>query len=153
MQRQKFLRPPGVVSEEEFASRCISCGQCAAVCIFYCIEMRPDSLFGPSRPRIYPSKAPCFLCMRCSDSCPTDALTPVQPEQAGMGKGHLNMKQCLEYQEESSIMCWTCYEKCPLKGLAIVLEHGYISTITDKCVGCGVCEYVCPVNAISMLPK
>lgn len=86
--------------------------------------------------------------MKCSDVCPTDALRQVKPENADMGKAVLDAKICLEYQDESSVMCWTCYEKCPLKGRAIVLKHGYISTITDDCVGCGVCEYVCPVKAI-----
>lgn len=114
--------------------------------------MRPDSLFGPDRPRVYASRAPCFLCMKCSDICPTDALAEVRPEQAAMGKGLLNIKACLEYQEENAIMCWTCYEKCPLKGRAIILEHGYMPTIMDECVGCGVCEYVCPVKAITVTP-
>lgn len=90
--------------------------------------------------------------MKCSDVCPTDALIQVTPENAGMGMAVLDTKKCLDYQAESFIMCWTCYEKCPLKGLAIILEHGYISTITKDCVGCGVCEYVCPVKAISTFP-
>lgn len=146
--KQGFVRPPGVLSEKNFRACCIACGQCAEVCIFRCIQMRPDSLFGPERPRVYPRKSPCFLCMKCSDVCPTDALRKVKPEGAGMGKAFLDTKICLDYQAESFIMCWTCYEKCPLKGLGIVLKHGYISTITEDCVGCGVCEYVCPVNAI-----
>lgn len=152
MPRQKFLRPPGVSSAKDFKARCISCGQCAEVCVFSCIRMQSDSLFGGERPRVYAAKSPCFLCMKCSDICPTDALMQVQPSQAGMGKAILNTKQCLEYQEESSVMCSTCYEKCPLKGQAIVMQYGYIATITDACVGCGVCEYVCPVKAISTIP-
>ncbi len=152
MPRQNFLRPPGVTSETDLQARCTACGQCAEVCIFQCIRMMPDSLLGIDRPRIYAAKSPCFLCMKCSDTCPTNALRRVTPHKAGMGKAFLNTAKCLEYQQESSIMCWTCYEKCPLKGQAIVLKYGYISTITDECVGCGVCEYVCPVKAIQTKP-
>ncbi len=148
-----FLRPPGVVSENDLKERCISCGQCAQVCNFDCIEMRPDSLFGSSTPKVFHHKAPCFLCMKCSGICPTGALRDVPMEASGMGMARLNRKICVDYQEESGIMCWTCYERCPMKGTAIVLEGGYIPAIADACVGCGVCAYVCPTRAITVVPQ
>ena len=73
-------------------------------------------------------------------------------EKAGMGMAILDKKTCVDYQKELNIMCWTCYERCPLRGTSIVLENGYRPLITDACVGCGVCEYVCPVKAISVVP-
>lgn len=149
-----FLRPPGVVSEKDFKARCISCGQCAQVCNYFCIEMRPDHLFlGGETPRILQRKSPCFLCMKCTAVCPTDALRDVPMERSGMGMAYLDLKKCVDYQEESGIMCWTCHDKCPLRGTAIVLENGYTPTVKeDACVGCGVCEYVCPVHAIEVIP-
>jgi NAD-dependent dihydropyrimidine dehydrogenase PreA subunit len=90
--------------------------------------------------------------MKCSDICPTGALRPVPAEKAGMGMAYLDIKRCVDYQEENHIMCWTCYERCPLRGTAIVLQNGYRPAVTDKCVGCGVCEYVCPVKAVTVLP-
>jgi NAD-dependent dihydropyrimidine dehydrogenase PreA subunit len=149
----EFLRPPGVASEEDFRKRCIACGQCAAVCNFHCIEMRPDYFWGTAAPRVYQRKSPCFLCMKCGPACPTGALRDVPMEQSGMGMAYLNAKQCVDYQEKAMIMCWTCYERCPMKGTAIILgSGGYIPQVQDACVGCGVCEYVCPVQAITVTP-
>ena len=147
-----YLRPPGVVSEKEFRARCISCGRCAAVCGFRCIAMTPDSFFGVETPKIFHRKAPCFLCMKCGAVCPTQALRSVPMEKAGMGMAVLDKKICVYHQKELTVMCWTCYERCPKRGTAIVLENGYRPLITDACVGCGVCEYVCPVKAISVVP-
>lgn len=147
-----FLRPPGVVSEKDFKSRCVSCGQCAAVCNYQCIEMTPDYPLGPATPKVFQHDSPCFLCMKCSAICPTDALCDVSMEESDMGMAYLNTRICVDYQEENSIMCWTCFEKCPLKGHAIILEFGYIPKITEDCVGCGVCEYVCPTDAITTTP-
>ena len=147
-----FLRPPGVVSEKELKARCTSCGRCVAVCVFKCLELTPDSLFGPDTPKVFQRKAPCFLCMKCSDICPTGALHKVPLEGARMGMAFLDQKKCVDYQEQNHVMCWTCYERCPMKAKAIVLQNGYTPTVTMDCVGCGVCEYVCPVKAITVAP-
>ena len=148
-----FLRPPGVVSEKEFRARCISCGRCVAACVFHCIAMTPDSLFGVETPKVFHRKAPCYLCMKCGPACPTDALHSVPMEKAGMGMAVLDRKSCVDYQKELNLMCWTCYERCPMRGTAIVLANGYRPVIMDTCVGCGVCEYVCPVGAIRVVPS
>lgn len=114
--------------------------------------MKPDSFFGAGTPKIFHHRAPCFLCMKCGPACPTNALRDVPVEHAGMGMAVMNRRRCLDYQAESKLMCWTCYERCPRRGTAIVLEKGYQPVIRDACVGCGVCEYVCPVKAISVTP-
>ncbi|MDR1686611.1 MAG: 4Fe-4S dicluster domain-containing protein [Desulfovibrio sp.] len=149
-----FLRPPGVLSEKDFKARCISCGRCAQVCNYACIELTPDYfLFGGDTPKIFQNRSPCFLCMRCSAVCPTAALRDVAATDAGMGTAVLDRKRCVDYQTESGIMCWTCYERCPLKGTAIYLRNGYIPAVRAKdCAGCGVCEYVCPIDAIKVTP-
>jgi NAD-dependent dihydropyrimidine dehydrogenase PreA subunit len=114
--------------------------------------MTPDSLFGGETPKVFHRKAPCYLCMKCGPACPTGALRDVPMAQAGMGAAVLDGKTCVDYQKELNIMCWTCYERCPLRGTAMVLENGYRPKVTASCVGCGVCEYVCPVKAITVTP-
>jgi len=147
------LRPPGVLTEDDFKARCVGCGQCAQVCNFDCILLESDSLTHVDTPRIKQQKAPCFLCMKCCDVCPTDALNNVPMHEAHMGKAKIDLQKCLHHQEDSGIMCWTCYERCPLKGKAIELQYGYLPRIIENaCVGCGVCEYVCPIQAIETTP-
>ena len=91
--------------------------------------------------------------MKCSDIGPTDALRQVIMKDSGMGLAHLTLKKGVDYQEESGLMCWTCYDRCPLRGKAIVLDMGYIpKVIPEECAGCGVCEYVCPITAITVTP-
>jgi ferredoxin-type protein NapF len=148
-----YLRPPGALSEKQLKARCVSCGQCAAVCNFRAVEMTPDGLFGPETPKIYARKNPCRLCMRCSDICPTDALHKVEQDNARMGMAVIDAQRCVDYQERSNIICWTCFNICPMRGRAILLKHGYSPVITDQCQGCGVCAFVCLVSAITIVPE
>ncbi|MDR3175926.1 MAG: 4Fe-4S dicluster domain-containing protein [Desulfovibrio sp.] len=148
-----FLRPPGVRSEKDLQSRCISCGRCVAVCNYACLELTPDYFFfGGGTPKIFQRKSPCFLCMKCVAVCPTEALRPVPMTEAGMGLARIDKAKCVDYQRNAGVMCWTCYERCPLKGKAIILKNGYLPEITEHCVGCGVCEYVCPVTVVQVTP-
>ena len=149
-----FLRPPGVVSEKDLRTRCISCGQCAQICNYKCLRLTPDFLLGPNTPKIFQRESPCFLCMKCSAICPTGALRDVPMSGAAMGKAALNKEICLNHRRERRVSCWTCYERCPLKGTAIILEKGYTPKVKEElCAGCGVCEYVCPTGAIKVTPS
>lgn len=147
-----LLRPPGALREEDFLKRCVQCGRCAQTCPFHSITLEwglDARTLGT--PVVRPRKVPCYLCMRCPVECPTGALRPVtERAQAGMGRAVLDKKRCLTY--EGSVLCKTCHEKCPLRHSALVMDMGMFPVITDKCVGCGVCENVCPVQAIVTLP-
>ncbi len=146
-----FLRPPGARPEKEFLARCLQCGQCAQVCIFDCISMRTGfNFFQSGTPQINPRKAACFLCMRCSAICPSDALEDVPIEAVRMGFARLDRNKC--YTWSSGIVCRSCYERCPIKSTAMRLENGEFPVITDRCAGCGVCEHVCPKDAITVYP-
>ena len=46
----------------------------------------------------------------------------------------------------------TCYDRCPLRRQGKGLSGGITPAVTTACVGCGVCEYVCPVKAVEVLP-
>lgn len=148
---KRFLRPPGARSEKDFLARCLQCGQCAQVCIYDCIRMQTGfNLFVSGTPKIDPPEAPCFLCMRCSSICPSDALEDVEIEEVRMGYAVLDREEC--YTWSGLLICRSCYERCPLKAKAIVLERGEYPVITDQCAGCGVCEHVCPKKAIITYP-
>ena len=146
------LRPPGAVKEELFIKSCIRCGKCLAVCPYKSIYLMSGLTHNRQTPTINPRKIPCYLCLKCQPVCPTGALQVVEEiEDANMGQAYILTDRCHNYTD--GIMCMTCYDRCPLRGQAIVLANGLEPAMTNKCVGCGICDYVCPVQAISLVPK
>lgn len=146
------LRPPGACAGREFLARCVHCGQCMEICPHDCIRLERG--FGPGRntPIIHPRQAPCLLCMKCPPACPSGALDPAVTDmrRADMGQAFILKERCHNFTD--GVMCWTCYDKCPLRGSAMILKDGIIPAMTKDCVGCGICEYVCPVRAVEVLP-
>lgn len=148
-----FLRPPGAVDEDDFLTRCIRCGRCVEICPHGSLKFAGGIGRTRRTPRIDPREAPCPLCMRCPPVCPSGALDPTLTDmrKARMGRAFILRGRCHNYTGVT--MCMTCYDRCPLRGSAIVLADGLIPKVTTQCVGCGVCEYVCPVRAVEVAPR
>lgn len=146
------LRPPGAAAEEDFLRQCVRCGQCVTVCPHKSLELMGG--IGSSRrtPRVVPRETPCYLCMKCPPVCPSGALNAAVTDMAhaGMGRAYILRDRCHNYT--NGVMCMTCYDRCPLRGSAVVLSGGVTPAITRACVGCGICEYVCPVQAVEVWP-
>jgi epoxyqueuosine reductase QueG len=70
--KEKILRPPGAVPEEEFLALCTRCGRCLETCprIISLVPLT-ESIIAVGTPRLYFN---CARCMRCNDVCPTGAL-------------------------------------------------------------------------------
>jgi len=127
-------------------------------------------------PYVEPLKTPCYLCrkrgpdgkdhpvapfLRCTAACPTGALVRIENhpevlarvgEEYKMGVSVLDRRICLAWQYES---CGECYYNCPLKDKALrdrppgtELSGSGIRPYVDPdhCIGCGMCNFVCPVN-------
>ena len=110
--------------------------------------------------------------LRCGAACPTGALMKIEndksvlaavPEELKMGTSVLNRDICLAWQYDS---CGECYYNCPLKDKALRDRPPDMTALTgtgirpyvdpQHCIGCGMCNFVCPVRhhiAASMMQR
>ncbi len=147
------VRPPTAGKDDaRFVAACISCGLCGTVCENGCIRFfgADEPKWGALTPYLDVRRRSCTLCMRCTQICPTGALThtpaelPVISERIDMGVAVVDPDRCLSYLGR---VCGYCYDACPLPGKAIVLiPAGKPVVIEDGCVGCGRCVELCPQN-------
>ena len=87
--------------------------------------------------------------MKCTQVCPTGALTPVEPgkvqeilAEVHMGIALVDESICLSHLGR---VCGVCHDACPYPSDCIVLDPGAKPIVLDACVGCGRCEERCPV--------
>lgn len=156
----RFLRPPGAVSENDFAATCIRCGKCGEVCPNRCIKYfgLENGLESLDTPYIVPREKACILCMKCGDVCPSGALQKIirnAEEIVGkvkMGKARVDPRLCLSFQGKT---CGVCYRACPLQDVAIRIGMLEQPHVLKDCVGCGLCERSCIQipQAIRIIPN
>ncbi len=161
----RLIRPPGALSEEDFLSRCIRCGQCMKVCPTNALQpaIVEGGFEGLWTPVVVPRIGYCeYGCVLCSQVCPTGAIVPITPEEKikkpiRIGTAFYDRGRCLPWA--MNIDCIVCEEVCPTSPKAIWFEHVEI-TLRDGmkktlkrphlepklCIGCGICEYRCPVQ-------
>ena len=152
------LRPPGALEEPEFLSKCIRCRRCGQVCPNETIKYFDN--FDPAMtgtPYINPREKGCILCMKCNNTCPSGSLTAI-PEDSDeilkkvkMGIAVVDKNICNSF---NGYVCGVCVFACPYDGIAIYSETWEQPVVTDKCVGCGLCEQACIhyPQAIKVIP-
>jgi ferredoxin-type protein NapG len=135
--RTDWLRPPGAADEALFLERCTKCGDCAKVCPYGSITFHPQN----GTPVIFADQMPCYLCedVPCIAACATEALLPVAGrEQIRMGLAVVSHRVCTAEQG-----CHACVSKCPTDALSMEFDRQRLVVMTERCVGCGLCEQVC----------
>lgn len=135
--RTDWLRPPGAVEESLFLERCTKCSDCAKACPHGSILFHQQN----GTPVIYADQVPCHLCddLPCIAACATDALMPVEDRTlVRMGVAVVNHRVCTAGQG-----CHACVSRCPTDALSMDFGTQRLEVVEERCVGCGMCEYVC----------
>ena len=101
-------------------------------------------------PLIFAREVPCYVCMKCPPVCPSGALdnSVVRKEDVRMGIAVIDQDKCLPY---AGIICRACFERCPMYREAITLRDDLYPVVhPEKCIGCGICENVCPAEEVAI---
>lgn len=162
--KSKLLRPPGVGDEREFLKKCVRCGECIKICLknalYPCtLDYGFYNLFTPV---LIPRKGYCeYNCTLCGQVCPTKAIPQLSLEHKKkevIGIAVFDKNHCLPYAKK--VNCMVCEEHCPIpkkairfeivsekdsEGKMVELKKPYV--VDELCIGCGICEYVCPLTS------
>lgn len=61
-----------------------------------------------------------------------------------------------KYDSQDCSFCLKCTDICPMQIIELIdedVEEPHISINTDRCIGCGVCSFNCPTEAITMIKR
>jgi len=148
-----FLRPPGALPEPDFLDTCSRCGTCVRVCPAQCIKIDASGSTANGKPFIQADLSACVVCdgRFCMYNCPSGALLPTALVDIDMGTAQWDPATCVRRTGED---CKLCVDACPLGTAAIDLAGDRIQVKEQGCIGCGLCQQVCPTvpKSIFVIP-
>jgi polyferredoxin len=162
-----LVRPPGFGKEGGGGGQapidiCSRCGECLRVCPTGGLQpaVMDAGVAGLGSPVLISRLGYCdYSCNACGQACPVAAIRPLSLGQKRLeviGWAYIDQDRCIAWADHAP--CIVCEEMCPLPEKAIQFDtpemvgvHGLPAdlrlprVLRDVCIGCGICEYQCPV--------
>lgn len=158
-ERTTAITPPGSESARNFTQHCTACGLCISACPNQVLRpssklitfMQPEMSFeiGYCRPE----------CTSCGDVCPTDAISDITKEEKSstkIGSAVWIKNNCVVITDD--VNCGNCAKHCPTGAITMIpidannSDSRKIPAInTERCIGCGACENLCPARPFSAI--
>lgn len=153
------ITPPGSLSARNFTGHCTACQLCVSVCTNQVLRpsgnlmtlMQPEMSYelGYCRPE----------CTKCTDVCPTSAIQPISvADKSAIQIGHAVWIKDLCVVNTDGVDCGNCARHCPTAAIQMVPkdpeapDSPKIPVInTERCIGCGACEHLCPSRPLSAI--
>lgn len=157
--RETPLFPPGALSARNFAQHCTACQLCVSVCPNQ--VLRPSgSLMTLMQPEMSYERGYCRPeCTKCAEVCPAGAIKPITKEdKSAIQIGHAVWikENCVPLTD--GMNCGNCARHCPTGAILMVLsdpdspDSPKIPVVnTERCIGCGACENLCPSRPFSAI--
>lgn len=157
--RNSPIVPAGAISIKHLSQHCTTCQLCISAC--------PNQVLRPSRdlatfmqPEMSYERGYCRPeCTRCAEVCPTNAIKPITAvEKSSIQIGHAVWikKNCVVITDDVS--CGNCARHCPTGAILMVAQdannpqsHKIPVVNTERCIGCGACENLCPARPFSAI--
>ncbi|MDE6098889.1 MAG: 4Fe-4S binding protein [Muribaculaceae bacterium] len=156
--RKTPIVPPGALGLVHLGSHCTACQLCVRAC--------PEGVLRPSteldsfmQPRMEFTSSYCRPeCTSCSDVCPAGAILPLDAAAKSavkIGRAVVDLGQCISVNGQK---CGNCSRQCPSGAITMVpvdaaQPEGRLMPVVcdDRCIGCGACEYSCPVGTAGII--
>lgn len=154
-ERKTRIAPPGAISLRNLQQHCTACQLCISACPNGVLRpqtdlenfMQPESSYerGYCRPE----------CTRCSEVCPAGAIKPIDKAQrSSIQIGHAVWVKANCVPITDGVECGNCARHCPTGAIAMVESETGLkipAVNTEKCIGCGACENLCPARPFSAI--
>lgn len=157
--RRTKIVPPGSEGIANLTSHCTACQLCVSACPNGVLRpsadldslMQPESSYerGYCRPE----------CTRCSEVCPAGAIRPVtKADKSSIQIGHAVWVKANCIPLTDGVECGNCARHCPVGAITMVpsviddetsLKIPVVNT--ERCIGCGACENLCPSRPFSAI--